>query len=42
MQSISCQEKNALAMRFFRHFAKLRADQGMNIIGAKNAAAIVL
>ena len=26
--SITCQEKNALAIRFFRPFTKLRADQG--------------
>src|SRR5208283_5849569 len=26
--SITCQEKNALPMRFFRPFTKLRADQG--------------
>ena len=26
--SMFCQEKNALEMRYFRHFAKLRADQG--------------
>src|ERR1019366_2650374 len=27
--SITCQEKNALAIRFFRPFTKLRADQGL-------------